>query len=287
MASATTLKSSEEETITCLICQNILQNPRRPNCLHSFCGKCLKNVDRVTDKDRTGILCPLCRKFTSEPHIKKDPILDVLVEAFSQYYDNNILNKDPMDKSCSQCDRKINVTSYCVDCKAELCQTCKTRHLRFEAMSEHRIVPIAEAGTHPVVNVTKFCPKHVTKPIKLSFVPCNLAICVDCKIENHDTHKTEDVTSALASVLPEVRALIAPLSAEKDKQIEIKQEPVSLVREVTSLGNEILASAQKARDDLTSCAMRDYNKIEETVTSFVQSVTKEASLREDDANNSY
>ena len=66
------------------------------------------------------------------------------------------------------------------DCNVELCQTCNTRHLCFEAMSEHRMLPIAEAGINPVVNVTKYCPKHVTKPIKLKCVPCKLAICLEC-----------------------------------------------------------------------------------------------------------
>ena len=240
----------------------------------------------VLSKVEENILCPLCRKFASELHIKKDPILDVLVEAFSQYYDKDILNKDPVEKSCSQCDRKINVTSYCVDCKASICQTCGTRHLLFEVMSEHRIVAIAEAGTHPVVNVTKYCPKHITKPIKLSCVPCGLAICVDCKIEDHDTHKTEDVTSALATILPDIRALAPLPSAEKSKQIEVKHDLVSIFREVTCLGKEIMGNAQKTRDDLISRAMREYNTIEETVTKFVQSVTKEASIREDGANNS-
>ena len=286
MASNTTEKSSEEETITCSICQNILENPRRLDCLHSFCDRCLRNVDRVIEKANRGILCPLCRKFTSELHIKKDPILEVLVEAFSQFYDKNILNKDPMEKFCNQCDTRINVTSYCVACDAELCQTCKTRHLRFEAMSEHRIVPISEAGTHPVVNVTKYCPKHVTKPIKLSCIPCKLAICLECKVEDHDTHKTEDVPSALASVLPELRTSISLLNAEKWKQIKVKHDLVSLVREVTSLEKEILGNIEKTRDELISCVMSDCNKMKETLTNFFQSVTKEASLREDDANNS-
>ena len=286
MASNTTSKSSEEETITCSICQNILEKPQELDCLHSFCEKCLKNVDHIIEKGRKGILCPLCRKFTSDTHIKKDPILEVLTEAFSKYYDKNILNKDPLDKFCNQCDTRTNVASYCLDCKAELCQNCGTRHLRFEAMSEHTIVPIAEAGTHPVVNVTKYCPKHVTKPIKLSCVPCKLAICVDCKMEDHDTHKTEDVTSALASVLLEVRASIPLLTAEKEKQVEVKYGLLLLAREVISLGKEIIGKAEKVRDELTSRAMRDYNKIEETVNNFVQSVTKEVSLRENDANNS-
>ena len=286
MASNSTGKSPEEETITCSFCQNILENPPRLDCLHSFCDKCLKNVDHTVQTGRKGILCPLCRKFTSEPHIKKDPILEDIITAFSEYYDNNILNKDTVNKVCSQCDRKINVTCYCLDCKAGLCKTCNIRHLRFEAMSEHRIVPMAEAQTSPVINDTKFCPKHETKPIKLSCVSCKLAICVDCKIEDHDTHKTEDVTSALAGVLTELRASIPLLGAEKKKQVEVKHNIVSLVKNVTRLGKEILGNAEKARDDLISRAMRDYNKIEETVTNFVQSVTKEASLREDDANNS-
>ena len=286
MASSKTTISSEEKTMTCSICKNILENPCSLLCLHSFCDKCLKNVDHIIEEERKGILCPLCRKFTSEPNIKKDPILEVLLEAFSQYYDKNILNKDPVDKFCNQCDTRINVTSYCVDCKVELWQTCKTRHLCFEDMSEHTIVPIAEVGTHPVVNVTKYCPKHVTKPIKLSCVPCKLAICADCKIEDHDTPKTEDIASALASVLPELRALTPLLIAEKNKQVKIKHDLVSLVKKVTSLGKKILVYAEKAKDDLISHVMSDYNKIEETVTNFVQSVTKEASLREYEANNS-
>ena len=286
MASNTTLKSYEEEIITCPICLNILENPRRLDCLHSFCDKCLKKVDLVVEKERKGILCPLCRKFTSEPNIKKDPILEVLVGAFSQYLDKNFLNKDPLEKFCNQCDTRINVTSYCVECKAELCHTCQTRHLRFEAMSEHRIVPIADTGTHPVVNITKYCPKHVTKPIKLSCVSCKLAICLQCKVEDHDTHKTEDVPSALASVLPELRTSIPRLDAEKEKQVEAMHDLDCFVKEVAVIGREILCNAEKARDELMSRAMSDYKKIQETVTNFVQSVTKEASLQEDDANNS-
>ena len=245
MASQTKSKSTERETITCPICQDFLENPRRLDCLHSFCERCLKNVDCTVQKGRQGILCPCCRKFTSEPHIKKDRILDALVETFLQYYDNNFLNKDSVQDSCIQCERKVDVIFYCVECKVKLCQTCKTTHLHFEAMTEHSIIPIAEAGNHPVVNVTKYCPKHVTKPIKLSCIPCKLAICVNCKIEDHDTHKTEDVKSAFASVFPEVRASIPLLIAEKNKQIEAKQEVVSHVKEVTILGKEILVKQGK------------------------------------------
>ena len=109
---------------------------------------------------------------------------------------------------------------------------------------------------------------------------------MDCKIEGHDTHKTEDVTSALANVLPEVRASIPLLNAEKKKQIEVKHELVSPVREVTSIGKEILGNIEKARDNLISRTLREYNRLEEMVTNFVQSMTKEASLREDNYNSS-
>ena len=250
MASAATPLCAEIETVTCPTCQDSLQNPSRLNCLHRFCNNCLDNIDHTVQQGRTGILCPVCRKFTGQSDIKKDPILEALVEAFSQH-NENVFNPGQMDKTYHQCGRRN----------------------------------IADAESHPVVNVTKYCPKHITKPIEFSCVQCKLAMCMTCKIEEHGNHKTEDVASALTSVLPEVRTSTQLLDAERGKQLEVKQELVSLVREVTNLGKEILHNAERTRDNLMSRAMQDYSRIEETVTNFVQSVTKEAGLREGDANN--
>ena len=229
MASGSVTKSATEESVTCLICQETLQAPRRLECLHCFCHKCLKNVDRVREGGKKGILCPLCRKFTSEPKIQNDQLLEVLIEAFGQFYDKNIRNPDVTDVICTQCDTKINVINYCIECKANLCDTCKIRHLRFEALSEHKIVPIKEAGKASLPEVIKFCPHHPAKPLKLSCVDCKLAICVDCKIQDHDTHKTEDIQSALGKVLPELKSMRPLLDTEREKQIDIKQQLVATV----------------------------------------------------------
>ena len=115
MASASVPKPSTEDSVTCLICQETLQAPRRLECLHCFCHKCLKNVDRVREGGKQGILCPLCRRFTSEPNIQRDQLLEVVIEALGQFYDKNIRNLDVTVNVCTQCDTKINVNSHCVD----------------------------------------------------------------------------------------------------------------------------------------------------------------------------
>ena len=106
------------------------------------------------------------------------------------------------------------------------------------------------------------------------------------KVEDHDTHQTDDITSALASVLPGIRASIPLLNAEKAKQVQVTHSLISFVGEVTNLGNKILNNAEKARDELISNVMRNYTKIEEVETNFVQSIKKETSLTEADTNSS-
>lgn len=77
------MESRLEEMLACVVCMDVLKDPRQLPCGHSMCLGCLENL-RDHSRD-VPFRCPSCRRFFG-PHIgiSKNFTLSSIVEEYEE-----------------------------------------------------------------------------------------------------------------------------------------------------------------------------------------------------------
>uniref|UniRef100_A0AAY5KBM6 Uncharacterized protein n=1 Tax=Esox lucius TaxID=8010 RepID=A0AAY5KBM6_ESOLU len=187
-------------SISCLICLDLLKDPVTIPCGHSYCMSCINGfLDQDDDK---GIYsCPQCRQtFIPRPVLKWNTILAELVENLKKtklpatppdhYYAGS------RDVECDFCiGRKLRAVKSCLVCLASYCETHLQPH---NAFKKHKLV---QASTQLE---EKICFHHD----KLLEVYCHTdqqCICLLCIIDEHKGHDT--VSAAAERTENQVRGI--------------------------------------------------------------------------------
>ena len=100
---------------------------------------------------------------------------------------------------CDNCASEDAVQNRCNECAIFLCQYCTEFHKRSLSTREHKVFTIEELkstiGAQKVAKKVR-CSKHKEEVIKLFCKTCEITICRDCTIVDHQGHKygfVEDV----------------------------------------------------------------------------------------------
>ena len=112
-----------------------------------------------------------------------------------------ITNDEPTGKKilCDNCQSEDAAENRCNECAIFLCQYCTEFHKRSLSTREHKVFTIEELkSTIGAQNVARKvrCSKHKEEVIKLFCKTCEITICRDCTIVDHQGHKygfVEDV----------------------------------------------------------------------------------------------
>ena len=146
-----------------------------------------------------GYICQVCRNFSKHEDIKVDAFL---LKEMLEVYDMVIGNSG--NKMCSKC--KVEKATYrCLNCKDDMCATCKEFHDRFELMKVHKCIEIDESASVMCIDKLVFCNEHKDKPIELHCKQCYLPVCVMCKVVKHDGHPCETIEDVLNRIIPKIK----------------------------------------------------------------------------------
>jgi hypothetical protein len=122
---------------SCTVCKQVASDPRTlPNCLHSFCLKCLENIKR--NKHSQGNLeCPQCKKSCAIPDgglysLPKSSVIEQLKEIKELWevprryptadgYQST--NSAAASVVCETHDNKT-VDLFCLECRVAVCSLC-------------------------------------------------------------------------------------------------------------------------------------------------------------------
>ncbi|XP_028975506.2 E3 ubiquitin/ISG15 ligase TRIM25-like isoform X2 [Esox lucius] len=224
-------------SISCLICLDLLKDPVTIPCGHSYCMSCINGfLDQDDDK---GIYsCPQCRQtFIPRPVLKWNTILAELVENLKKtklpatppdhYYAGS------RDVECDFCiGRKLRAVKSCLVCLASYCETHLQPH---NAFKKHKLV---QASTQLE---EKICFHHD----KLLEVYCHTdqqCICLLCII---DEHKGHDTVSAAAE-RTENQKLLVMKHQKSQKRIQEREKEIQQLRQAV---DSLKHSAQAAVED--------------------------------------
>ena len=103
------------------------------------------------------------------------------------------------------------------------------------------------------------CPVHGQKELEFFCVPCDKAICINCKLTDHESHRTQDLDKALElrkKELPGERARVQKALAELAQQVEgvrrelqlLQYQKAAVEAAIHARHAMLIATANKARD---------------------------------------
>ncbi|KAG5892126.1 hypothetical protein JTB14_032348 [Gonioctena quinquepunctata] len=225
----------EDAKLKCPMCKKQFADPRVLPCLHTFCLKCLEELEKSDftvwyddDSDvsaqktnspgsrqgssggsgyasdirqddfspEKGIRCPSCGLRTEVP---PDGIA-----SFPPNYPLQhkivlaAMNSSATHLLCDLCSSDISAIARCMDCAISFCGQCEEIHLRQKSFAEHQVLSLEEARERGITKVRKqiMCMSHPELELTIFCSSCYQVICRDCIATSHRDHVCEPVSRA-------------------------------------------------------------------------------------------
>ena len=125
---------------------------------------------------------------------------------------------------CEDCEGVRDVNSYCVDCKANVCDTCKPRRLH----RKHRVLPRTHPEAAKARRKARFpCKFHSDKEYVTFCTICQEPCCVECISGAHDQHSFSEIETEargakeeLTNILNMMEKHMLPALEESHRNLE-------------------------------------------------------------------
>ena len=284
-----------KEELTCVICQNLLNEPKILPCLHSFCAGCLKEwSDRLTklDPSKRHLECPLCR---AKVLLSTSRAVEELPSNFSANRLVEIVRLQEEQASskkvtpiCQNCNEGENATSLCRECDSFLCNSCEKAHRQSKATCQHKICSLDEMqkGTSEVPSIlpkkVEMCSAHPTKPLEFYCKCEEVLICRDCIIKEHKDHDCDvisDIVEGEKKILRGALSDIQQLVGEAESAVtKVKGRR----KDVESRKEENLNKLDDAFNELHAALDRRKQQLREKVTKDSKEKDKGLQVQEDE-----
>jgi len=139
-----------EVSFDCLICYDILKEPRVTSCGHTFCFGCLV---QIKSNNKNSFPCPICKKENGPVEsLPKNFIVEQWIED----------NKQTISKKqiplCDNCENDPNPAKvWCESCSHYLCGDCDTEVHSLKITINHQRITTREKSIQS--NLSK-CSRH-------------------------------------------------------------------------------------------------------------------------------
>uniref|UniRef100_A0A3B3WG33 B box-type domain-containing protein n=1 Tax=Poecilia mexicana TaxID=48701 RepID=A0A3B3WG33_9TELE len=169
---------------------------------------------------------------------------------------------DPGDvhaRQCGTCDG-ASASCWCVDCSEALCDACLAAHRRVTLTRSHRVLNRQPEGPS-LVFPTKFCRIHPSEELKLFCFSCCQLTCRDCQLADHQNHRFDFVSKAVASVKKQLDACMQPFRAQMDASRRSLQDMETRLQVLARYESFMTSKLQKHVDTLMELLKKRFEEI--------------------------
>ncbi|KAK6186258.1 hypothetical protein SNE40_008328 [Patella caerulea] len=247
--------AESSDKLICSICLNDFKQPKLIDCQHTFCFTCLEDyIKRVSTCNRFP--CPLCRQFVKVP--------EGGVGEFPASTDRGemliCINGIP---PCDVCKTGVKSKFRCQDCRKHLCSSCKDTHDSFKGCRNHVVVNIDSVTVNPSSDQRSKdrCTNHQGREARCYCKDCSIAVCSDCFVTNHSSHKFIDLKDE--GIVNQFREELESLKGGLgDRICEFKKYCESIEIVITDINNSAKTSCETVDKQVeqTCCEIKDLGK---------------------------
>ena len=285
MAQARSFFDDVKKEIECPVCQEQFGANKQPKilkCLHTFCKSCLEGWLR---QHRTGALsCPTCRTVTECPNNDIDSLpsnlfykqMVEIVEAYTGQEESSC---------CGKCDEQKPLKFYCSNCNCLLCEECAALHKKWKDFRGHQLKEIGQLQSSDVEDYsrrTNVCKEHDDE-FRFFCESCQICICRDCAILDHDDHRKtslekelEHKTTEIEDKIREVQANGSLLGNKKEslekRRIKVMNSFERATNGVRAVAEQWITYIRKHEADITEKLMKQKDAFEAEFSNLMSSL---------------
>ncbi|CAF4739472.1 unnamed protein product [Rotaria sp. Silwood1] len=264
------LSSSLLDEITCAICLDIFEEPKRTSCLHVACRRCLEEYHHSCKNEMDVATCPQCRAPSIHlpngdasclpPAIDKEQLIKIY------RHKQDIENKHIGQCSLCQMD-SVNLHGRCFQCQENYCQTCYGYHAHFYPASLHlsrtfdeiRLLPKVPIQLDETISFT-CSQRHNKRPLEFYCTKCCECLCSECLIDENMLHHRQQyhTIKLLSQIAQDNRYQLERLYVNKLKSIHKElHETIDFVSKILDRDRRlfiIFDQLQKQEDKINELA---------------------------------
>lgn len=233
------VKLTKGNPMKCNVCKNKLEYQWILPGLHNFCAHCLEDYILRHSRGK-HCHCPICRAGIRLPKEPRKP------KKMARY---------PLGTDLVICDVCEDSPAFykCSECNEFFCEKCNKLHLRMKMGREHHVNILSSIrAVNDKLKVKVYCDIHQHEEVKFHCTKCDIPICRDCKVIDHEGHQTTSVKDIaderklrVSTAMVTAKGHLARLKAEA---IEIKNRRISLEEETEHTTSDIKQHALKIKD---------------------------------------
>ncbi|XP_046577897.1 uncharacterized protein LOC124285667 isoform X2 [Haliotis rubra] len=237
------------------------------SCLHSVCKPCIDH--HAVQTNQTSIKCPCGLEFRLE-----DTVADHVGRNKTAY-----AARSDGEKKCDYLeeDHDVQAAWHCHDCDGYLCSQCRKLHNNVKRNRGHSMDEVGQADAIPMKQWLKepYCKDHPSNELQLYDHTCKKAICIVCRLGDHEHHKNEDLSRSHEKAklqleeqlqkqrlkLKDVKDTIGTVNSHKEeldnKQRKLEEEVIAVSKRVAV---KFLHRQKKLREEI-QMALDNTNKV--------------------------
>ena len=274
------INTASEDQFECPICSDRYTDPRVLDCMHSFCYKCLCELQKSqVNPKKSKLSCPLCRRQTSltvegVAGLLEDLKLSAAMDEFA--FDEQVTRGQSSSIKCQACnDDKNWAVSRCMQCDHFLCPECQAQHTRMTLMKSHQIYTLAQFQSGEVIYKSKIreyvpkCKRHTDQHLNIYCETCQQLKCTTCSILGHGgkEHSLVDLPEAVHKCKEEVDTLVGKV---KQNMTELTR----VIKEADKSQNKMYLLLGQTNKKITKRAEKEFAKIQEMEQKVKKEETK-------------